>query len=202
MGYTTNFTSKFTISPPLDADQTAYLQALCNTRRMARKINVLKKMPDPLRLAVGLPLGEEGEYFVGGGGWAGQDHDVSIIDYNDCASTQHGLWCKWTVTDNGKHLQWSGAEKFYAYEDWLKYIAENFLKPWGKTLNGDVKWRGEDNTDRGVLIAQNNNITSLSGPEFVQYKEQKRAEKLAKKEKDVILKELPTANHQKSISKI
>ena len=49
MGYTTNFTGKFTCTPALNSDQVAYLKALNHTRRMKR--SGASKLPDPLREA-------------------------------------------------------------------------------------------------------------------------------------------------------
>jgi len=183
MGYTTTFTGKFTCTPALNTDQVAYLKALARTRRMQRK--GASKLPDPLRKAVGLPIGEEGEYFVGGTGWAGQDHDETIVDYNTPPAAQPGLWCQWVPSDDGKFIKWDEGEKFYEYVEWIKYLNENFLKPWGVKLSGDVKWRGEESSDRGVMVA-NNGVTVLIGDEFIAYKENKRLEREAKKQNKTI----------------
>lgn len=48
----------------LTAQQFEYLLLFCKTPRFKRNVELLKGHPDPLREAVGLPLGEEGEYFV------------------------------------------------------------------------------------------------------------------------------------------
>lgn len=183
MGYSTSFTGKFTCTPALNSDQVAYLKALCATRRMQRK--GASKLPDPLRKAVGLPIGDEGEYFVGGTGWAGQDHDDTIVEYNTPPVGQPGLWCHWEPTDDGKFIKWNGAEKFYRYDTWIRYINEHFLKTWGVKLSGDVKWRGEDSSDRGVMVA-NNGIDLLFGDAFAAYKDTKRLERDAKKQKKVL----------------
>lgn len=183
MGYSTNFTGKFTCTPPLNSDQVAYLKALSQTRRMQRK--GASKLPDPLRKAVGLPVGDEGEYFVGGTGCAGQDHDDTIVEYNSPPGFQPGLWCHWEPSDDGKFIKWDGGEKFYEYVSWIKYLNEHFLKPWGVKLSGDVKWKGEESSDRGVMVAHNG-ITALRGEEFTVYKENKRLERDAKKQKKVL----------------
>ena len=105
MGYTTDFEGRFKLDKPLSPEQALYLHAFCETRRMVRDVAVLEKAgPDPfvgrnhdliaesvfagkpvtdrsLREAVGLPLGEEGGYHIGRG-FAGQDRDDSIVEYN------------------------------------------------------------------------------------------------------------------------
>lgn len=73
MGYTTAFDGYFTVSPAMRPEHVAYLNKFSETRRMKRDVTVLAAMPDPIREAVGLPLGDEGEYFVGGQGEMGQD---------------------------------------------------------------------------------------------------------------------------------
>lgn len=199
MGYTTTFTGKFTCTPALNSAQVAYLKALCHTRRMQRK--GASKLPDPLRKAVGLPLGDEEEYFVGGTGWAGQDRDETIVEYNSPPASQPSLWCQWTPSDDGKFIKWDGGEKFYQYDTWLRYINQHFLKPWGVKLTGDVKWYGESRSDRGVIVA-NNGIEVLSGDKFVAYKQTKRLERDAKKQKRVLTTAIGTTPNPSKIAKM
>lgn len=163
MGYTTSFEGEFTIEPALTSEQTVYLKQLAETRRMRRDPSKAASLPDPIREAVGLPLGEEGEFFVGAGGFAGQDRDASVIDYNSEPRTQPGQWCKWEPSDDGSKLRWNGVEKFYSYVEWLEYIDANFLKPWGRKLVGAVSWQGEDNEDFGLLTAGEVGIHALQG---------------------------------------
>lgn len=107
--------------------------------------------------------GVDGEYFVGGGGHAGQNHDDNIIDYNTPPKNQPGLWCQWTVNKNGLKLEWDGGEKFYNYVEWLKYLIEHFFSKWDVILNGEVEWQGEDATDVGKIVVTNNEVKVLKG---------------------------------------
>lgn len=59
--------------------------------------------------------------------------------------------CDWTPTRTLDGIHWNGAEKFYDWEAWLRWIVEKRLTPWGYTLTGSVRWRGEDSTDSGTL---------------------------------------------------
>lgn len=118
---------------------------------------------DVLHAHVGLPLGTEGEYFVGGEGFMGQERDCSIVDYNCPPSTQPSLWCQWIPNEDGTQIEWDGNEKFYSYVEWLEYIIEHFLKPWGISLTGAMKWFGEDRDDIGVIIVDNNKVTVREG---------------------------------------
>lgn len=161
MGYTTEFRGEFTVTPALTPEQVAYINRFSETRRMQRDPQKAALLPDPIREAVGLPLGKEAEYFVGGGGFAGQEHDASILDYNNPPAGQPGLWCQWEAGADG--VRWNGGEKFYYYVDWLEYLIANFFQPWGRTLNGEVEWRGEDWDDTGTIRVENNVIVSPSG---------------------------------------
>jgi|SRR5581483_2723508 len=161
MGYDTDFRGYFRFDKPLTAAQIAYLTKFSEMRRMKRNNDVLVNIPDPIREAVNLPLGTEGEYFVNGKGFAGQNHDESVIDGNNPASTQPGLWCNWIPNKKGSILKWNETEKFYYYIPWLKYLIENFIKPWGYVLNGKVRWYGEDPTDHGVINVKDNVVTIL-----------------------------------------
>lgn len=163
MGYTTEFMGSFTIEPPLTPAQVAYLNAFSGTRRVTRDAEKTAQRPDALREAVGLPVGPEGAYFVGEGGYAGQGGGPDIIDGNRPPKGQPGLWCQWVPSEDGTELKWDEGEKFYEYEAWLEYIIEHFMTPWGRTLNGDVEWQGEDRDDIGVLVVRDNVVTTRQG---------------------------------------
>jgi hypothetical protein len=159
MGYTTDFSGKFNLDKPLTKAHGQYLLAFSNTRRMSRSVSICENMADPKREAVGLPLGKECEYFVGGLGYAGQDKDDSILNHNSSPETQPGLWCQWIPNANGTAIVWDGCEKFYEYTAWIKYLIENFLGPWGYVLDGVVNWQGEGIGDTGKINIKNNKVT-------------------------------------------
>lgn len=167
MGYTTEFEGRFEIVPPLKPEHLAYLKAFSRTRHMRWNINVIEKIPDPLREAVGLPLGEDGGYFV-----AKQEGDRAwAIDNRRAPRSQSSLYCQWIPSDDGNWIEWDKVEKFYGFEHWLWYLIENFLRPWGYTLNGEVKWQGEDPEDYGVLVVKDNLISVIDPgePPFPDY---------------------------------
>lgn len=156
MGYTTDFTGRIYFSKPLTEDQVAYLQAFNRTRRMERNPDVADTFADPKRLAVRLPIGRDGGYFVGSENDFGQTRDASVTDYNSPPGGQPGLWCGWTVT--AEYLEHDGGEKFYNYVEWLQYLIQNFFEPWGVRLNGEISWIGEDSDDTGIIVVTNSNV--------------------------------------------
>lgn len=180
MGYTTDFTGEFEVTPPLAEHHAAYLARFSQTRRMARDPLVTEHFYDPLRKAVGLEVGPAGDYFVGDEDAFGQTHTPDILDYNTPPGQrveihweglarlnepriveghdrpQPGLWCHWTPNEDGTAIEWDGGEKFYDYIDWLAYLIEHFLAPWGYALNGEVQWEGEDSDDRGMIRVSDN----------------------------------------------
>jgi hypothetical protein len=160
MGYSTNFTGSFAVTPVLSEEHAAYLARFSETRRMKRNAEIAEKLNDPWREAVGLPIGDEGAYFTGGAGSFGQDKDLSVINSNDPPEEQPGLWCQWVPSKDNTQLEWDGGEKFYDYTDWLEYLIDNFLKPWGYTLNGSVNWIGEESDDRGTITVKDNVVTA------------------------------------------
>ena len=162
MGYTTEFQGTFSLNKALTEDQVTYLTKFSETRRMKRNAKFAATLPDPFRNAVGLPIGNEAEYFVGGVGDFGQDDDLSVIDHNDPPKNQPGLWCQWVPSADGEGIEWNGGEKFYYYVEWLNYIIKNFLIPWGLVLNGTVKWRGEDFDDAGKIIVKDNVVSKIT----------------------------------------
>lgn len=187
MGYTTDFWGQFDLTPQLSTEQREYLRAFNETRRMARDEEKAALLPDPVREAVGLPVGHEGAYFVGGQGFMGQGGDDSVVEYNEAPGmtkwrypdeeydrylarrqeaiengAQPGLWCQWTPNDDGTAIVWDGGEKFYDYVEWIEYIIRNFLKPWGIVANGDVEWQGEEPADRGRIQVRDNVVRAAT----------------------------------------
>lgn len=193
MGYTTDFEGELTLSKPLSKKQFDYINKFCETRRMKRDVNKLMELYDGKHGYPGRTkkkntpeeiYGNEGEYFVGGRGFAGQDHDKSVIDNNtppgqlgykdgdfntrwnenqrrsEAGECQPGLWCQWVVKDGDVQvLQWDGGEKFYHYGEWLKYLINHFFSKWDVKLNGEIKWFGEDRSDIGQILVVDNVVT-------------------------------------------
>ena len=155
MGYTTTFGGAFIIEPPLNEHEVKYLQAFNATRRMKRT---------------------KGQYYVGGTGLMGQDCEDDVLEYNTSPDGQPGLWCAWTVSDDGTRIMWDEAEKAYHMEEWLKYIIDHFIKPGAVTsatdvqldqpqflpftydhvVSGTVTAAGEDPGDLWVLMVEDN----------------------------------------------
>jgi hypothetical protein len=139
-----------------------YLRAFSRTRRMRRDPEKASRLPDQAREHAGLPIGEEGGYFVGGLGFGGQAVDESVIDANAPPKGQPGLWCQWTVPDKyTAAIIWDGGEKFYNYLQWLEYLLAHFLGPWGYIVNGEVAWQGESKTDRGTIMVVENVVKAV-----------------------------------------
>lgn len=147
MGYTTDFAGQFNIDKKLDSDTHTLLKGLATTRRMKRRVDD--------------KYGVEGEFYVDGKGWAGQDRDDTVIDYNCPPETQPGLWCQWLVNNEGTAIAWDGGEKFYNYVQWIEYIIDRILAPRNYKLNGSVLWRGEDPGDKGVIDIVDNQVKAV-----------------------------------------
>ena len=188
MGYHTDFTGQFELDKPLTPEHLTYLKAFSETRRMHRDAEKTALRSDPIREAVGLPVGEHGAYFVSAGGDSGQEGMMGSPEANDIldvnrapgelatnldnfaesysakikhakeGNCQPGLWCQWIPTEDGTAIEWDEGEKFYAYIEWIKYLLKHFLEPWGYVLNGDVRWNGEETDDMGIIRIENNRV--------------------------------------------
>ncbi len=151
MGYTTEFEGSFLLDKPLKPEHAEYLKAFARTRRMYRDVVKAAGLSDPIREAAELPIGCNAEYFVG-------DTETSVLEHNLPPPSQPGLWCQWVPDDAGAAIEWDGGEKFYDYVEWLEYIVAHFLIPWGHTMNGSVRWDGEETGDTGTITATDNVI--------------------------------------------
>lgn len=164
MGYSTDFVGAFKFSKTLTQVQREYLLKFSDTRRVKRDAEKAVKLGDITRIAAGLmDVGVEGGYFTGGLGFAGQDDDESVVDGNNPPEGQPGLWCQWEPSESGDYLGWNGGEKFYHYVEWLQYIITHFLTPWGITITGVVRWRGESSGDKGSIVVTDNVIDVRKG---------------------------------------
>ena len=165
MGYSTYFTGKFEFNKPVTEELKNYINKFCDTRRMIRDVEKIKEIyPNWKELCFNGQLGREGEYFIGGNGFMGQEHDASIVNYNYAPASQPGLWCQWII--NGDCLEWDGGEKFYNYIEWLEYLIKHFFKPLEYVLNGDISWQGEDEEDFGNIHVVDNVITVQEGNKY------------------------------------
>lgn len=118
MGYTTEFTGKFTLDKPLVSAHRHFLGALAATRRMRRDPAKAAQLPDPIREAAGLEVGVDGQHYVGGAYVSasgaveapdfGQAEDDSVVERNRPPSGQPGLWCQWTPNADGTVIAWDG----------------------------------------------------------------------------------------------
>jgi len=152
MGYSTDFEGAIDIDPPLNQKEIEYIRKFNDTRRTDR---------------------ENGPYYVGAGGLAGQAHEADIHNYNSPPAEQPGLWCQWTVTDDGTQIEWDGGEKFYSAGEWMKYIIQHFLCQdpiakkvnkyfdflQGHTCNGVIRAYGEDPEDLWSIHVEDNVVT-------------------------------------------
>jgi hypothetical protein len=97
--YAEDVEGTFTISPPLNAHETDYLQDFAATRHMLRRL---------------------GPYYLG-------PDRSDIIDSNAPGLDQPSLWCHWEPVEDGGGLVWNGSEKFRYPEKWLAYLLGTFL---------------------------------------------------------------------------
>jgi len=147
MGYSTYFTGRIEISPPLNPEEIAFLQKFNETRRMDR---------------------DKGPYFVDGSGDYGRRQDPDVRNFNNPPEGQPGLWCQWMPTEDGTAIEWDEGEKFSNSAEWMKYLVDHFLKPGclaaaelpflqaNHVCNGTIEAQGEDAGDRWDLIVMNN----------------------------------------------
>jgi len=156
MGANYSSSGIFTVSPPLTEEHAAYLHRFHQTRRMKRDSKLLAATPDPTRVAVGLPVGKQGGYFVGASSDDSSYREPSVIDSSKPPTGQPGLWCPWVPTEDRSGIQHKDGN--HSQAKWLRYIIEHFLRPWGYTVDGTVFLEGE--YDKGRVTAYKNFVKS------------------------------------------
>ncbi len=131
MGFSTDFIGHIEIAPPLNDSETAYLLAFAGSRRYDRG--------DPYAVP-GNPRAESGD-------------EMAERTYNQPAAGQPDLWCDWQVCWDGCCITWSGKEKSYAMEPWLRYVIDHFLRR-DAHASGDQRFEGFtfDHVLEGTLV--------------------------------------------------
>lgn len=168
MGYHTDFNGSLEFNREVTPQMKEYINRFSSTRRMPRDVNKIKEIyPNWRELCFFGELGNKGEYFAPMSGDFGQERDDSIIDYNGFdEKVQPGLWCQWIINDHNE-LEWDGGEKFYNYVEWLEYMIEHFFKPLNYVLDGEIEWQGEDSSDKGTIVVEENVVTIRSFEDVV-----------------------------------
>lgn len=160
MGYDTNFSGELVMSRRLTEPEHEYLSAFLDTAHYARDTSKLEGIPDPLREAVGLPLGDQGCFFMG------RDESVAsyMIQYEDTLLEDYDYgppvnlpdygtdWYLGGLMDGRDVLRHEDGKSRGLYTDWLAWLVENILTPWGISLNGEVTWDGDDEGDMGRIV--------------------------------------------------
>jgi hypothetical protein len=183
MGYTTEFSGQIECVPPLNEAEVAFINQFTNTRKVVRR----KAQPsDGLEFIENEDTGEllKGSYFT-----TQQAHDyygqntANIVEHNNPPLSCPGLWCQWMANEEG-HLEWNGAEKFYASPQWMVYLIEHFLQEkahckfvapktfaqfQAHTLNGVIYASGEDTDDIWRLIVKDNVVYTQQAKSEVLY---------------------------------
>lgn len=130
----------------------AYLWRFADVRHMKRDIHLALKLPDPLREATGLPIGEQGCYFTGGQGHLGQTLDSSVISRSTPPVGMPALWCQWAPSEDGRSINWLGdPNKLYNYTKWLDFMLSHFLCPWNYRIHTQAVADTEE-TDVDIVL--------------------------------------------------
>ena len=157
MGYSIDLDGKIKISPKLKDNDKEFLDKFFQIRHMKRDMTKLKDISENLIKE----CGKDGCFYLKD--YDGTD-DKTIININD-SGDMPSLWCGLEIVEeNGEtFIQWNGSEKTYGVNvenGWFTWLIDNFFKPCGYVLNGEMTWQGEEDDDTGTINIENN-IVSL-----------------------------------------
>lgn len=156
LGYSTEFTGRFTLDRKLEDKHYNYLKLFSYHRHMKIKPhNLTKEMID-----AGVDAGLDGAFFAFDFINKSSEYNkyFSIISYNEPPELCPGLWCQWIPSYDKLGIEWDGGEKFYNHPEWIEFIQVHFLNKWNYKLSGSVFFQGEDYRDKGYIRVKNNKI--------------------------------------------
>ena len=98
-----------------------------------------------------------------------EEHARVLIEFNETEHEDENgppgsdgkpetFYCQWVPTDDRARLESDKGEKFYFSEEWLVYLIEKFIKPWGYSLNGESPWSIDDFEQGGILSVVDNMV--------------------------------------------
>lgn len=67
---------------------------------------------------------------------------------------------QWVPADTLEHIVWDGNEKFYEYEEQLRWLCDDWLRKRGISANGELYWQGEETGDTGTLTVSENFVVA------------------------------------------
>lgn len=79
---------------------------------------------------------------------------------NAKAATGIEAYFHWVPADTLEHIVWDGDEKFYKYDEQLKWLCA-WLNGRKISANGTLYWQGKERGDNGVLEVVNNTFTAI-----------------------------------------
>lgn len=178
MGYYTSFSGQLDILPAIEPHHRAYLEKYFDMPHYGYHEDKVATLPDPLREAVGLPVGTDGAF-------------VLAVENPDEHWTTDGItleppkvgaregwlknmwqpptgvpngWCHWQLDPDESALRGpEDSAKFYGYHAWLRYLIQTFFHPWGYKLTGEIYWEGEERDDIGKFDVTDNVVTECRG---------------------------------------
>lgn len=186
MGYTTTFRGRFTLNRCLKPEHKAYLRRFSEIRHEILREEMLKDYPDPLREIVGLPIGKDGMYFTGWIDPENEKEDALTEGLSDSlrpfikqgferAFVQNygrpdpkpmwppSYYCQWVPDHSSRGIEWNQGEKFSGYIQWLRFLMDHFLLPWGYALAGEVSYEGEQGEHGRIIVKENEIHTVVDG---------------------------------------
>lgn len=134
-----------------------YLRAFATIEHRCRDAGKTGNISDPLREAVGLDVGVEGCFFVGGDGG---EKDKSVIAWDSYPENLPGAYCPWTVSPDNTSIVESGKWEWCGFQlvemvNWLKFIEQEFLNPWGYAIEGQVFFQEPNHGFVESLVVRN-----------------------------------------------
>jgi hypothetical protein len=159
MGYTTIFDGDMTLTPALTPEQVATLRSLTSHRHSTDEgTDIEATIPYDMPTNV-LPSHAWAPVFHSGVSNA----RYSGADFGSFSDPFPSIWCNWDVSDDGATFAWSGGEKFYNYEGWLRFLITHFFVPWGVRIDGTIEFCGEDDRECGVIVTSGDVVGVVHG---------------------------------------
>lgn len=156
MGYDTNFDGSIDIQPALSKELTDYIRQFSNIRHFKRDISKIHELNGGLGLSFclnGNP-GEDGCFYIG------NDLKTDLVSVsNDEVLDGLSYWCDFTVKPDGTKILWTQAGKTRCGLEWVTFMINHLIAPFGHVCNGKFECQGDNFDDKWEICVENNEVT-------------------------------------------
>ena len=152
------FQGAFNLTPALSSAQTSYLQAFLAVQHGFWPLKYVRQQSDPVREAVGLPLGADAAYYTGHHSNGLKGRHPFIDKYNTISpgpgNQPHCGNCPWQLSPDDRQLVPDKKKLAAMPLKWLGWLVKYIFTPWKINVTGVASYDDPCTSQEGKIVAE------------------------------------------------